>query len=1224
MRNLKSPALCKWRRPLGLLPVLMILVFMIVLSSVLGMAQATVGMGGILGVVSDQNGVLLSGAKVTIANPGASEAIHRTTSSVGTYASGPMRPGDYTVRVEAKGFNTAEFPASVQVSVVSSGSVRMQPGQESKVVQVARVEVNTVQANVQSVIPASKINDLPVNGRDFLELAKLEPGVQSQDGGVLDATKNGVTSISLQGRFGRAERVQVDGVDISDEIVGTTNQNLPAGVIQQFNVSQSSHDLSTEPTTSGALNVTTRSGNNDLHGGAFGIFRGYQGAAVLPGLMHPWFQREQFGAQLGGYLIKDKVFWFIDAEGSKQDLTASEPFSAPFNTLNATLAEPFRQLQTDAKFDWQVHENAHAFLRFNFDQNHDIRPFGSASSTQEFKNTNHSPAVTLGYDFITGPYMHSLRFEYLKSRSGVADTTYAIPAGVNNPIPGLGINIGAPVAGSCVSSGGGAYCGGPSVLAPETKSQSNYEIKYDGSRLFGNHLIHFGATLNRIQGAVSAASATYPQVGTSSSCLPGSTLIGCLTSTDPTAYPAEFVQLGNGIGFSTARSAFGAPGGGLGPDNRFEGYVGDRWKATRNFTVNYGVHYLRDTGLVDSNLGQTPALSLWAPGLGNQVRTPNTNFAPVAGFAWDVNGAGKTVIRAGGGLYFENALWNNAVLDSPARLKTGNYSYTPEVCNFGNPNAFNWPTNPGIVGSPVAGGAGVVVAGTNLVQPTFCGGTISSVASAIQALSSAFQAAASGNGAGQPNANYVGTTLSAANVNGFDVFDPNYRTPRSWQVNVGVEQELRPGVVFSANYIRSIGEHFLLAVDRNHSGAARSFNLANAEAARDAAQMANGCPVGFNQAACMVSNLGQAGAQAAYSSAGLDSNNGVTGGGPCPTCAFPGITSAGINNTGNGSGNGSLGTLDMLEPVGRSLYTGYQFKLVDNVVNPWPLVRAAHLQVSYSLSKFTSPVQDQDSVNLATNNDSPMQFTGPNALDRKHQVSFGGTFELPFFTRVSMMGHFYSALPQNLELPELTNGGEIFASDWLGSGLGSGAAPEPLPGTQIGQFMRSTDNSNLHTVISNYNVHFAGQLTPAGQCLVGSQSCPGSGTIRVMTLSDMNALGWVMPQVAPPPLNAVNFPWLKSVDVRAAWPIKLKLRDQSITVEPSANVFNVFNFANSFLPGNLPTASMLPGGPNGTLGPNTAGGVTGAGLTPYRASFQSGTYALGTPRQFEFGLRIEF
>jgi hypothetical protein len=119
----------------------------------------------------------------------------------------------------------------------------------------------------------------------------------------------------------------------------------------------------------------------------------------------------------------------------------------------------------------------------------------------------------------------------------------------------------------------------------------------------------------------------------------------------------------------------------------------------------------------------------------------------------------------------------------------------------------------------------------------------------------------------------------------------------------------------------------------------------------------------------------------------------------------------------------------------------------------------------------------------------------------------------------------------------------------------------------------------------------------------------------------MSALGWVMPQLASVPPDAQNFTWLKTLDIKAAWPIKVRER---VTVEPSAAIFNVFNFANSFMPGNLPLASLLPGGPNATLAPNAVGGVTGASIMPFRANFQSGTYALGVPRQIEFGLRIEF
>jgi hypothetical protein len=93
------------------------------------------------------------------------------------------------------------------------------------------------------------------------------------------------------------------------------------------------------------------------------------------------------------------------------------------------------------------------------------------------------------------------------------------------------------------------------------------------------------------------------------------------------------------------------------------------------------------------------------------------------------------------------------------------------------------------------------------------------------------------------------------------------------------------------------------------------------------------------------------------------------------------------------------------------------------------------------------------------------------------------------------------------------------------------------------------------------------------------------------------------------------------LDLKLAWPLKLKER---VTIEPSASIFNIFNFSNAFLPGNLPSASLAPG-QNGLLAPNVVGGVTpGSSLTPFRASFQSGTYALGAPRQFEFGLRISF
>jgi len=1207
------------RLNLGELTLFCVITLSMLLAYSAAHAQSTVGTGSIQGTVVDQTGAVVGNAKVTITNKATELVIHLSASSAGSYSSGPIQPGDYVVRVEAKGFKTMNLPVTVQVGNTATANLQMQLGQESQVVEVqgSAVAVNTEQATVQGTITIDQIENLPVNGRNFLDLAQLEPGVQIQEGSTFDPTKNGFSSISFEGRFGRTARIEVDGVDVSDETVGTTTQNIPASAIQEFQLSQSSLDLSTELTSSGAVNVTTRSGSNTIHGEAFGFFRGNQTAAALPGPTAPPFQRDQFGGNLGGAIVKDKIFWFLDGERTKQDLTAAQPFGTPFNAVNTSLVEPYREFMTDERVDWNVKGNTRAFYRFNFDQNSDIRPFGSASSLQGFKNADHTATHVAGLDFNTASFSHSIRFEYLKFRNGIGDGTSIIPPSPDNPIPGLGINIGAAIAGSCVISKGGSFCGGPNLLAPQQTIQSDHQVKYDGSKVIGKHILRYGVTFNHLQGGGLAAFFTFPQVGT--------TFAG--TNPDPTSYPSDFVFLGNGIGFSTAKPSFGFPGGGLGPDNRLEMYIGDAWKVLPRFTLSLGLHYAHDTGRVDSDLGPLPALNQWGAGLGNRVRTPNDNFGPQVGFAWDVTGSGKTVVRGGGGLFFENSVWNNVLFDSPARIPQGIFAYTPLVCSGGVPSPFNWPTNPGAVGASVAGGAGTVVAnpttGGVQVSPNFCGGTISTVASQILALSGAFESAAAANVGLQPNGNFVGTALNASNINGFDLFAPNYQTPRSWQMNIGFQHEFRPGTVLSADYIRNIGLHSLLVVDVNHSGAARSFNLANAIAARDAAQTtavanfgaANNCPAGPGQAGCMVAAFGGgaagiAGAQAAYSASGLDSNNATTGGGPCPFCAFPGTDGyTGVNN-------GALGTLDLLMPVGRSVYDGLQVKLVQQVKSPVRGVKSMNFQLSYSLSKYVSQVQDGDFVNLAVNNDSPTQFTGPNALDRTHQISFGGTLDLPFFTKLSLIGHFYSPLPQNLALPQLTSGGEIFASDWMGSGIGSGAPGPPVPGTNLGQFQRGTNIGDLQGLINHYNTSFAGTLTPAGNAVVSG---------GVLTSADMTTLGWVMPALSSVAPGAVGFPWLKSLDLKAAWPIKIGER---LVIEPNASIFNIFNFANEFLPGNLPgniPGTLGPGGPNGTLGSNSVGGVTpGQDLLPYRASFQSGTYALGAPRQFEFGLRVSF
>ena len=155
----------------------------LLLASSLILCQ-TVGTGTIVGIVTDPSGAVLSGAQVDITNKATHAVIHVTTSSAGAYTWPGTSPGDYVVHVENKGFKSIVLPLVIQVGNTANGNVKMQVGQESQTVAVQgnAVVVNTEQATVQGVLNLEQVENLPVNGRNFLDLAQLEPGVQIQEG----------------------------------------------------------------------------------------------------------------------------------------------------------------------------------------------------------------------------------------------------------------------------------------------------------------------------------------------------------------------------------------------------------------------------------------------------------------------------------------------------------------------------------------------------------------------------------------------------------------------------------------------------------------------------------------------------------------------------------------------------------------------------------------------------------------------------------------------------------------------------------------------------------------------------------------------------------------------------------------------------------------------------------------------------------------------------------
>lgn len=432
-------------------------------------AQSTVATGNIQGSVTDPQGAGVPSAKVTITAKDTGETINAISNSSGSYNSGPLKPGVYDVRIEAPNFKTLSTSITVQVGVISNGNAKLELGSSSTVVEVTgeAVAVNTEQSQVQGVLTSDQIENLPINGRNFLDLAQLEPGVQIQDGGNFDPTKIGFSSISFGGRFGRTARISVDGVDVSDENVGTTTTSIPSSAISEFQLAQSSLDLSSDLSGSGVVNVVTKSGTNTFHGEGFGLLRDSAWGAGFPG--DTTFQRPQYGGDIGGPILKDKLFFFLDGERTLQHEASGVVVGAPFEDLTGKVGTPFHEADLIGKLDYQVTKSLHVFGRFNYFQNFDEGTFGGSSSFSPYANKDRTKNLVAGADFNTGSFTHSFRVEYLKFVNNINDSVI----GSNLPFAGLGIET------DFVNSN---LDTGASFLAPQQTIQSDRQIKYDGSR----------------------------------------------------------------------------------------------------------------------------------------------------------------------------------------------------------------------------------------------------------------------------------------------------------------------------------------------------------------------------------------------------------------------------------------------------------------------------------------------------------------------------------------------------------------------------------------------------------------------------------------------------------------------------------------------------------------------------------------------------------------------
>jgi len=1181
--------------------------------------QATTAAGAIQGTISDPKGGILPGAEITITNvaTGAKKVI--TTDSAGFYSVASMVPGQYLVVVTEAGFARTSTTLTVQIGTTTNGDLRLKLGAASEQVVVSSeaLQVNTIQSTVSGVLTEQQIDNLPISGRNFLDLSQLEPGVQLQSGETFDPTKAGYSSISFNGVNGRTARIMLDGQDISDETVGTTTLNVSQGSIEEFQISRSSLDISSELTSSGAVAVSTHSGTNKFHGQGFGLFRDQRsGAADAPGGSDLPFQRNQMGGRLGAPILKDKLFLFGSAERVKQDADNFYQVASPFSAYSGNYGAPFRDNYYASRADYNAPKGIHMFARIAYEDNLNDATYGYGFS--RYGNKDNTPAVAGGADFVTGRFTHSIRGSYLKFHNQIADES----AGLENPTPGVELFIENLIT-------------GPNLLAPQQTYQSDKQLRYDAGVTLKSHVFNFGISSNRILGGGFASffgiapelSADYGDGSINPTTLaPDASFAG-----DPGDYTLGYVVMGNGLGSSTEKPGFGFAAGGQG-DWRLGLYFGDTWKISSKLTVNYGVRYGRDTGRSDADLAPIPCsaavtlngsaspctsgnlLDALAPGLGNKVNQPNGDFGPKAGFAYDLKGNGKTVIRGGLGLYFENNIFNNVLWDRPVKLATGLFfsdSYLP-----GGTTSVSLPGGTTVI-SLTVGGQTLSVA---QVFATYASGNalpISTVAPYIALLQQEYQAATQKAGAAS-NPGYVASSLAIGAHSPFDsgniLYAPDFKTARSIQINIGVQREVWKGGIFTADYLRNIGEHFMVLIDKNHVGDATTLNTkaaANAISATLAACSTDGNPVlTIDEAIQSCPGLHSSGGAVIgdFAGNGLDSGNGpalssepaaLVGKTADTGAAFPGI-------------NPAFGAMYFNYPGGKSLYNGLQTNLRQTARIPLTGLRASTFEVSYSLSRFiSSGGSDQNFTPNPVDWNKPLAFMGPAGTDRTHQLSFGGNFGWVKGIETGFIGHYYSSLPTTLYLDTAGNTtGEIFNTDITGDGT----TGDILPGYKAGSYMRSIKPNQLAGVIAHYNAASAGQLTPAGKALVSA---------GLITANEMSELGAVMRTIAAPPANPAANGSLRTFDLTLGRPTKLPWLGEGTTIEPTISAFNLFNFSN-FNPyplGNLYSTQQADT-PNGT--DSSYSQYDQYNRNSLRVGNGSGVFGQGVARVVEYGLKFNF
>jgi hypothetical protein len=471
--------------------------------------------GGVEGKVTDPSGAVISGATVTLSQEKTGFERSMTTTGDGGYRFTQLVPGAYNLSVTAQGFKKTNVTAvTVEVGQNTPLDVALTVGGVGETVEVqgGEAQIDRVDQTIDGVVNTVQIANLPLNGRNFLDLARLEPGAETVDGAGIDPTKANYTGVSLGSQTGRSTQIAIDGGSVVDNIVGTTVQNFSQEIIEEFQVGISNQDVSSGASSTGVVNVISKSGSNDFHGNAYIYWRD-DGFAAFPALNRledtdlsdnvdvftaesvP-FDREQFGGSIGGPIVNDKAFFFFNTEYNNQDSVSI--FSIPGGRIvgfNGAGAQPFNELTITARVDWTLNDKHKVFGRYSHDDNDQIVPYEGGSgilpresvsgifSSNSQAVTNRSDGFVVGLtSVITSNVVNDLRYNYNNFKNDIEPDPASAPGS-----PEIRVIEGADQ----------SWKSGTNYITPQITIQKRNQVRDDLSWQWHDHTFRFGINYER-------------------------------------------------------------------------------------------------------------------------------------------------------------------------------------------------------------------------------------------------------------------------------------------------------------------------------------------------------------------------------------------------------------------------------------------------------------------------------------------------------------------------------------------------------------------------------------------------------------------------------------------------------------------------------------------------------------------------------------------------------